>query len=490
MPESLSIVPAPRYVEPGDGPGLGLGAGFGLLVGPEPAEIALGVYVARLAERIGIGPVDMLAADDGRDHLVELRLDPAAGPADADPAERYSLVVDGRRALVRAPTVTGLYYGVVTLRQTLRADPLGLVYAPALRVEDAPRFAWRGLSVDVARHFFPVEDIELVVSVMGYYKLNVLHLHLTDDQGWRLDVPSRPGLVERSAGSAVHGARGGYYTSDEYRRIVTFAASRGITVVPEVDVPGHVNAALHAYGELTPSGEPAEAYTGIEVGFSRLDAGLPATRPFLRDVFTDVAAMTPGPYVHVGGDEVLGLDPDEYASLVGLAHDAVRDAGKVVVAWQEAAGVGLAPGSVVQYWDHRTGQADLVAAAAAGCRVLMSPGSRAYLDMKYDADYPRGLEWAGHLDLRDAYDWDPALVVPELPAESVVGVEAAIWTETLATVDELTEMLLPRLTALAEVAWTAPGRRSWDSYRRRIAAHRDYWDLIGVRWYASPQVDW
>lgn len=490
MPESLSIVPAPRYVEPGDGPGLGLGGGFGLLVGPEPAEIALGVYVARLAERIGIGPVDMLSADDGRDQLVELRLDPAAGPADADAAERYSLVVDDRRALVRAPTVTGLYYGVVTLRQTLCADAAGLVYAPALRVEDAPRFAWRGLSVDVARHFFPVEDVELVVSLMGYYKLNVLHLHLTDDQGWRLDVPSRPRLVERSAGSAVHGARGGYYTSDEYRRIVTFAASRGITVVPEVDVPGHVNAALHAYGELTPSGEPAETYTGIEVGFSRLDAGLPATRPFLRDVFADVAAMTPGPYVHIGGDEVQGLAPAEYATLVQIAHDAVRDAGKAVVAWQEAAGVPLAPGSVVQYWDHRTGQADLAAAAAAGCRVLMSPGSRAYLDMKYDAGYPRGLAWAGHIELRDAYDWDPTLVVPDLPAESVIGVEAAIWTETLVTVDELTEMLLPRLTALAEVAWTVPGRRSWDSYRRRVAAHRDYWDLVGVRWYPSPQVDW
>lgn len=490
MPESLSIVPAPRYVELGDGPGLALGGGVGLLVGADPAEIALGVYVARLAERIGIGPVDMLALDDGRDRLIELRLDPTAGPADSDPAERYSVVVDRRRALVRAPTVAGLYYGVVTLRQTLRTHPAGYVYAPVLRVEDAPRYPWRGLSVDVARHFFPVEDIELVISLMGYYKLNVLHLHLTDDQGWRLDVPSRPGLVERSAGSAVHGARGGYYTAGEYRRIVTFAASRGITVVPEVDIPGHVNAALHAYGELTPSGEPTEAYTGIDVGFSRLTAGLPATGPFLRDVFTDVAAMTPGPYVHLGGDEVPTLDPAEYEALVGIAHDAVRDAGKTVVAWQEAATAPLAPGSVLQYWDPRDGHEAIIAAAAAGCRVLMSPGSRAYLDMKYDAHYPRGLEWAGHIELRDAYDWDPGVVIPGLPLESVVGVEAAIWTETLATVDELTEMLLPRLTALAEVAWSVPARRSWDSYRRRVAAHRDYWDQIGVRWYPSPHVNW
>ena len=175
-------------------------------------------------------------------------------------------------------------------------------------------------------------------------------------------------------------------------------------MVPEIDVPGHVNAATHAYRELTPTGEPTDAYTGIEVGFSRLHADLPATGEFLTDVFADVAAMTPGEYVHIGGDEVLTMEADEYATLVAAASAAVRAAGKKVVGWQEIAHTPLEPGTVVQYWDTRVDPAPFVAAARAGAQLLMSPGSKAYLDMKYDATTELGLEWAGHIELRDAYE--------------------------------------------------------------------------------------
>lgn len=490
MPESLSIIPAPLHVELGHGRGLDLGPGIGLLIGSSATEIALGVYAARVGEHVGIGPVDLMTADDGRDRVVELRLDPLAGPAGTDPAGRYSITVDARRALVLAPEVSGLFYGMMTLRQTTRVYPDGTAYYPPLRIEDAPRYAWRGLSVDVARHFFSVEDIQVLIGVMGHYKLNMLHLHLTDDQGWRLDVPSRPQLVERSAGTAVRGGRGGYYTADEFQRLVSFAASRGITVVPEIDVPGHVNAALHACGELVPGGEPAPEYTGIDVGFSRLHADLAATAPFLRDVFTDLAAMTPGPYLHLGGDEVLSMAPEEYAQLVTTAVDAVHAAGKTVVGWQESAQVPLGAGSIVQFWDQRADLAPVTEAVAAGSKVLLSPGNRAYLDMKYDASYPRGLDWAGHIDLQDAYDWEPSTLLPGIPPEAVIGVEATVWTETLGTLDELTEMLLPRLSAIAEVAWSVPEQRDWESYRRRVAAHRGYWDMVGVRWFPSTQVDW
>jgi len=260
--------------------------------------------------------------------------------------------------------------------------------------------------------------------------------------------------------------------------------------VPEIDVPGHVNAALHAYGELTPSGEPAEAYTGIDVGFSRLHADLPTTEPFLRDVFGDVAAVTPGEYVHIGGDEVHTMEHDEYARLVRMASDAVRAAGKKVVGWQEIATTPVEPGTVVQYWDTRMDPAPIVAAAQAGARLLMSPGSKAYLDMKYHDGTALGLEWAGHIELRDAYEWEPATLVPGLPEGSVVGVEAAVWTETLRSLDDLMTMLLPRLAAVAEVAWTPADRRDWDDFVTRIAAHGPYWDAEGLAWYPSPQVDW
>jgi hexosaminidase len=359
-----------------------------------------------------------------------------------------------------------------------------------VHVEDEPVHGWRGLSVDVARHFFGPDDLRVVVDLMAAYKLNVLHLHLSDDQGWRLDLPSRPELAARSGGTAVDGDPGGFFTTEEFEALVAYAAARGVRVVPEIDVPGHVNAALHAYGELTPSGEPAEAYTGIEVGFSRLTADLPTTEPFLRDVFGDVAAVTPGEYVHIGGDEVHTMERDEYARLVRMASDAVRAAGKQVVGWQEIATTPLEPGTVVQYWDTRMDPAPIVAAAQAGARLLMSPGSKAYLDMKYDAGTALGLEWAGHIELRDAYAWEPTALVPGLPEGSVIGVEATVWTETLRSLDDLMTMLLPRLAAVAEVAWTPADRRDWDDFATRVAAHGPYWDAEGFAWYPSPQVDW
>jgi hexosaminidase len=398
--------------------------------------------------------------------------------------------VTAGRVDVIARDTAGLTHAVVTLRQTMRQDGSGRWYVPGMDVLDAPRFAWRGLSLDVARHFLPVEAVKVVIGLMAHYKLNVLHLHLTDDQGWRLHVPSRPHLARASSSTSVGGDPGGYYTPSDYADLVQYAAARGITVVPEIDVPGHVNAATHAYGELKPDGQPTDVYTGIEVGFSRLHADLPATEPFLEAVFADVAAMTPGDYVHIGGDEVLTMEHDEYARLVGAASRAVRAAGKKVVGWQEIATTPLEPGTVVQYWDPREDPQPFVDAARAGAFLLMSPGSKAYLDMKYDATTELGLEWAGHIELRDAYEWEPTTLLPGVPAESVIGVEAAVWTETIRNLEDLTAMLLPRLAAVAEVAWTPPEDRGWDGFAKRVAQHGAFWERLGLRWHRSPQVQW
>ena len=178
------------------------------------------------------------------------------------------------------------------------------------------------------------------------------------------------------------------------------------------------------------------------------------------------------------------------ASLVGTAADAVHAAGKRVVGWQEVASVALAPGSLVQVWDHRLDPTDVITAVRAGARVLLSPGPHAYLDMKYDASTALGLEWAGHIELRDAYEWEPSTFLAGVPAEAVEGVEAAVWTETIRSLDELTTMLLPRLAAIAEVAWSAPEQRDWSDFRERVAQHGAMWDRTGLAWYASPQVDW
>lgn len=472
MTAPLPIVPAPLVATARDG------APFRpRRVVADGAAHAAG---ARLARALGV-PVG--SDDDGTPDAVVLTLDTAAGPG-------YRLTVHTDRALLTAADPAGLQHGVATLTQLV--DPATGAVGPAV-VEDAPRFAWRGLSLDVARHFHDVATVTALLDVMADLKLNVLHLHLTDDQGWRLEIPSRPELTDRSGATAVGGDPGGFYTREDYATLQARAADRGIVVVPEIDLPGHVNAALHAYGELNPSGEPAPEYTGIDVGFSRLRADLPATAPFIRAVIADVAAMTTGGHLHIGGDEALEMPPAEYAELVRLAADAVRAAGKTVVGWQEVARAGLPPGTVVQYWDTRAdadANADVVAGATrAGAGVLLSPAPRTYLDMKWDATAPLGLEWAGHIEVRDAYEWEP-LELLNVAADSVLGVEAALWSETVRTPGDLFTLLLPRLAAFAEVAWSAPERRDWDGFAARLQAVAPRWTAAGLPWYRSPQIDW
>ncbi|GIG28195.1 family 20 glycosylhydrolase [Cellulomonas marina] len=422
---------------------------------------------------------------------------PAPVPQPAPPGA-YHLRVTAGGVDLRAVDEAGLRHGLVTLRQ-LAGHGTGHRYGHGdgdtwvvrpVEVLDAPRFGWRGLSLDVARHFLPVAGVVAVLDALEDLKLDVLHLHLTDDQGWRLEVPSRPALVERSGPTAVDGDPGGWYSVEEWRGLVAQAAERGVRLVPEIDLPGHVNAALHALGELTPSGEPATAYTGIGVGFSRLHADLPATGAFLRDVLTDVAALTEGPHVHLGGDEVLTMDASEYELLVRTAADVLRAAGRTPVAWQEAASAGLGPDAVLQVWDLRQDMGPVRAAAASGAGVVLSPASRVYLDMKYDAATRLGLEWAGHVPLAQAYDWEPLAVVPGLDPARVLGVEAALWSETTRSLDDVTELLLPRLAAVAEVAWSAPDRRDPDDFLRRVVGLAPGWDRAGLRWHRAAGAQW
>jgi len=435
---------------------------------------------------------------------------------------------------VAAPEGAGLLHGVRTLRQLVNARRLGVgseeaggeeADAPlevgAVVVRDEPRYPWRGLSLDVVRHWFGPADLRAVVDLVGSYKMNRLHLHLTDDQGWRLEIPSRPALTEKSSQGAVSGATGGFLTAREYRELQEYAAEREIVVVPEIDVPGHVNAATHAYGELMPSGEPTDTYDGIEVGFSKLHLDLPATEPFLRDVFSDVARMTLGPWVHFGGDEVLVMQPEEFGRFVVLCQEIIAGAGKTPVAWQEAGGsahgdqaaaaalagdaaasgtdAGAAdgeqpalvrPGTILQYWDTRPDHAPFVRAAQAGAKFVMSPADRAYLDMKYTPEHPLGQAWAAFVELHDSYDWDPAALIDGLPESAIEGVSAAVWTETLVSRDDLFSMLLPRLAAVAEIAWSQPEAKDWESFRARVAVEAATWRRENAAYHPTPQIDW
>ncbi len=410
--------------------------------------------------------------------------------------EGYQLTVTPDGVVIAANRPAGVFYGVQTLRQLLppalesgagkvgnfrKVANLGDLTIPTLVIRDAPRFAWRGMMLDLARHFPAggVDDVKRVIDLMAAYKLNRLHLHLTDDQGWRLMIESWPRLAEVGGSTAVGGDPGGYFTQEQYAELVAYAASRYIDIVPEIDLPGHTNAALAAYPELNCDGVAPDLYTGIEVGFSSLCIDQETTYQFVDDVIREVAALTPGPFIHVGGDEAHSTPDADYAAFMTRVQELVRSHGKQMLAWEEAARIELAPGSAVQHWHNEMA----ARAAAQGAQVIMSPAAHAYLDMKYDDSTALGLNWAGNISVEKAYNWDPATVQPGIPQAAVLGVEAPLWTETVRTMDDLEFLVFPRLLGHAEIGWSPAAGRSWDEYRQRLADHAARLEALGVNIY-------
>jgi hexosaminidase len=337
--------------------------------------------------------------------------------------------------------------------------------------------------LDVARHFFHKDVVLRLIDVLADYKVNRLHLHLTDDQGWRIHIESWPDLTRIGGATQVGGGTGGFYTQADYTEIVEYAAARHVVVVPEIDMPGHIHAALASYPELNESGVAPDPYTGIGVGFSSLWLGAEVTERFVGDVLREVAAMTPGAYLHIGGDEVPDGDPAGYAALIERAHDVVTAEGKTLVGWEEIAHAGIGAGTIAQYWLRAE---DAASAAGDGAEIISSPSQHAYLDMKYDADTPVGTIWAGFTDLRDAYEWDP--IPPGVDAGSVLGVEAPLWTETVETEADLQLLMFPRVLGHAELGWSEDV--GWDGYRVRLAAHGERLTRRSIVFHAGTEVDW
>ncbi|GII93048.1 beta-N-acetylhexosaminidase [Sinosporangium siamense] len=414
------------------------------------------------------------------------------------PGDTYDLGVEGYELTVAeggvklgAVSPRGLFYAVQTLRQLLpepgTAKPITL---PGMKIRDKPRYGWRGAMLDVARHFFPVQDVKRYIDHIAAYKMNILHLHLTDDQGWRLEIEGWPRLTEVGGRTAVGGGEGGFYTAEDYREIVAYARERFVEVVPEIDVPGHTNAALAAYAELNCDGKPREPYTGIEVGFSSLCLGSPATDRFLADVVRTVAGLTPGPYIHIGGDEADATPPDDYRKFIEKVQKLVRANGKSMVGWQEIAAVPPAEDTLTQYWRSNVAPDDPLATVRNGGKLIMSPADKTYIAMKYDPSTRLGFTWAGYIEVRDAYDWDPAATIDGVTDKNIVGVESALWTETLSTMDELELFTFPRLPALAEVAWSPQASRDFAGFAVRLAAHGPRWTRLGIDFHRSPQIPW
>lgn len=412
--------------------------------------------------------------------------DPALG------AEGYNLSVTPEGIQLQAPAPAGLFWGMQTLRQLLppsiesTTQQPGPWQIPAVHIQDAPRFPWRGTMLDVARHFFSVTDVKAYLDSLAYYKLNVLHLGLSNDQGWRLMIESWPNLATHGGSTQVGGGPGGYYTQAEYADLIAYAQQHFITIVPEIDVPGHTNAALASYSELNKDGHAPALYTGTNVGFSSLCVDKAVTFDFLEDVIRELATLTPDSYLHIGGDETHATSPEDYLVFIRRLQEMVQAHGKRMVGWDEIARAELDSSTIVQYWR----PIEVLPPLTPGVQVIMSPANRAYIDMKYNPDTPLGLDWAGYLDLKTAYDWDPAAQVETLSESDILGVEAPLWTETIATRQEVEFMAYPRLAGIAEVGWTPQTLRSWDSYRERLASHAPRLAAIGVNFYPSPEINW
>lgn len=415
---------------------------------------------------------------------ITLRL--AGAPASVG-SQGYHLTVSANGVVIEARQAAGLFAGVQTLLLLLPpavqspTAASGPWTVPGGTILDYPRFAYRGAMLDVARHFFGVGQVERYIDEIAHFKINYLHLHLSDDQGWRIAINGWPDLTARGGSTEVGGGAGGYYTQADYSAIVAYAAARYITVIPEIDMPGHTNAALASYARLNCEGQTPRPYTGIDVGFSSLRVPLDLTYTFIDQVIGQLAALTPGPYIHIGGDESSATPTADYASFINRAQRIVQAHGKTVIGWHNIADASLLPSTIAEFWDTEPTNATLAAAVGAGTAVIMSPANHAYLDMKYNDQTVLGQTWAGLDDVDTAYGWDPGTYLPGVPASSVLGVEAALWTETIVTPADIDYMAFPRLPAIAELGWSPWRTHDQAAFKARLGAQGPRWKIMGIK---------
>ncbi|TGN77368.1 beta-N-acetylhexosaminidase [Streptomyces griseoluteus] len=516
------VIPAPVEAYGGPGEGFALGPGTGLAAVGEGAEGTARWLRATLGAATGF---PLTPADGTGENAVRLTVDPRlTGELGA---EGYRLDVTPTGADLRGGGPAGLFWGAQTLRQLLGPDafrraPLpGRTWRlPPVRISDTPRFGWRGLLLDVARHFMPKEGVLRYLDLLAAHKLNVLHLHLTDDQGWRIEIERHPRLTEigswrartkfghRSSSLWEEKPHGGHYTRDDIREIVSYATERHITVVPEIDLPGHSQAAIAAYPELgnTDAVDTAAVTVRDDWGISPyVLAPTEAVLDFYEGVLEEVLALFPSPFVHLGGDE---CPPDQWrksatararAAELGLADvDGLRSwfaghfgawlaaRGRRMIGWDEILDGPLPPGAAVSSWrGHRGGRI----AARAGHDVVMCPEQHVYLDHRQAPGEDEPVPIGYVRTLADVYRFEP---VPDgLTAEEarhVLGAQANVWTEVTEDAGRVDYQVFPRLAAFAEVAWSpllAPGERDLADFERRMGAHYRRLDALGVA-YRPP----
>ncbi len=513
---ALALVPWPSMVAPGTGV-FTLTSATVMVADEALASVATGL-AQRVQPATGWQYVVRRTAPAARGSVIEFRLDAALG-AVLGP-EGYRLDVTPTRVTVRSATAAGAFYATQTIRQLLpnaierAARVTGIAWTiPVVRIEDVPRFGWRGAHLDVSRHFMPKQFVKRYIDLLALHKLNRFHWHLTDDQGWRLEILKYPKLTSvgawrtetligsqqpDSAKRKFDGTpHGGFYTQDDVREIVAYAAERFVTVVPEIEMPGHAQAAIAAYPELGNVSRPLGVFRWWGEGEDVLNAS-PATVAFMQDVLAEVLALFPSPWIHVGGDEVqkgpwqqspsmqaqmrdLGLktEHDLQSWFIRQMDSWLTARGRRLIGWDEILEGGLAPNATVMSW---RGDDGAIAAANAGHDAVLTPTHHTYFDYYQSRDRAREpLAIGGFLPLDTVYTWDPipkAIAPDKLPR--ILGIQAQVWTEYIPDGRAVEYMAFPRLSALAEVAWTPASGRSLAAFRSRMASFMERLTVMDV----------
>lgn len=522
----ISIIPQPSSIQMGSG-SYAIGDD-GIYIEPGiDLDGRLTLALTEFAEQLGmVSEKDITLTDEPVDKGFRFILDKAMSP------ESYELVSDKKGVTVKASDFNGFFYGLQTIKQLLpefiygaQPAPAAKWAIPALTIKDAPRFAYRGLHLDPCRHFWTIEETKRYLDVMAMHKLNRMHWHLTEDQGWRIEIKKYPLLTEIGSvrkGTIVGGLYanlefekehgymetdgipyGGFYTQEEAREIVEYAWNRGITVIPEIDLPGHMLGALAAYPQLGCTGGPYEVWTRWGVSEDVLCPGKEAMFTFLEDVFAELTEIFPSEYIHIGGDEcpktawekcpacqkrikALGLVTDDKGTkeqrlqnfVTARVQKILSDRGRKIIGWDEILEGDLAPGATVMSWRGTEGG---IAAANAGFDAIMTPNTYCYFDY-YQSDKPETEPFAigGCLPLEKVYGYEPLEGIPEEAQSHILGAQANLWTEYIATDEYLEYMLLPRLDAISEVQWCEPALKDYCKFLGKVENKMfPIYDLMG-----------
>jgi hexosaminidase len=415
-------------------------------------------------------------------------------PNDSDMGyETYELTITKKEIRLTGKSTTALFYGIQTIRQLLppEIEMTSLQKAaweiPTGTITDYPEYEYRGAMLDVARHFFDINSVKKFIDQISYYKMNALHIHLSDDQGWRVEIKSWPNLTAIGGKTQIDGGKGGFYTQEQYSDIVKYAWERNIIVIPEIDMPGHAYAALSSYPELNCDGKARDILNRKEMKSNTFCTKKELTYKFIDDVMRELAAITMGAYIHIGGDESYDTKKEDYIPFMNRVQDIVKSHGKWVMAWDEISAATIKDLTVAQYWSNSKNAAEAV---KKGAKIIFSPAAKAYLDMQYDSTSKFGLHWAAYIEVDSAYIWDPAKMVPGIGKKNILGVEAPLWSETISNSDEIEYLAFPRLPGIAEVGWTAPASRSWNEYKVRLGNHGARMKAMGIDYYPSKLVSW